>query len=372
MLTQRDVIRLMRDPSVETRVRTADRIATLFGESVLSDAERAIAGDIFRALTRDVAERVRAAISHRLKGSADLPHDVALQLASDVDAVSLPLLECSDVLTEWDLVEIVRGSGDSKRHAVARRPDVSERVQEALVDTGDAGVVATLLANPQAEIGEHALHRILDAFPDEARIHEPMAHRHTLPITIAERLVAIVSEELREHLATHHALSPDIATDIIRHAREQATLTLAGSEQATQRLVEQLHRNGRLTPSIILRAICTGDLGFFEVALAIRAGVASGNARLLIHDKGRLGLKALYDRAEMPDSHFVMVRSALDILNETAFDGEANDQARFRRRVVERVLTQFDDAIDAGDDGIEYLLSRLSTGPGRPRLVPVD
>jgi uncharacterized protein (DUF2336 family) len=368
MLTQRDVIRLMRDPSVDTRVQTVERIATLFGQSVLSETERAIAGDIFRVMTRDVAERVRTALSEHLKTVTDLPHDVALQLASDVDAVSLPMLESSQVLTEWDLVEIVRGAGNTKRQAVARRPGVTERVQDALIDTEEAEVVATLLGNPAAEIGEGSLHRILDIFPEDATVHSPMAHRGALPVTIAERLVAIVSEELREHLATHHALSPDITSDIIRQAREQATLGLASGEEATRRLVDQLHRNGRLTASIVLRAVCSGDLSFFEQAMAIRAGVAHSNARLLIHDKGELGLRALYQRAEMPATHFPLARAALDVLNETALDGEADDLPRFRRRVIERLLTG---AEPSEDDSVEYLLSQLTFGPPVARLTPV-
>ena len=44
-------------------------------------------------------------------------------------------------------------------------------------------------------------------------------------------------------------------------------------------LVEALVRNRRLTPSILLRAICVGDLGFFKAALAKMAGISVLNAR---------------------------------------------------------------------------------------------
>lgn len=361
MLTQGDVIRLMRDPSVDTRLQTAERIATVFARKELSDTERAIAGDIFRIMTRDVAERVRAALSSRLKDSPDLPHDVALQLASDVDSVALPMLESSSVLTEGDLVEIVRGAGTDRRQAVARRPGVTAPVQDALIETEDAAAVATLLSNAQAAISERSLQRILDTFPADERVHRPMVHRPELPVAIAERLVTMVSEELRGYLAMHHVLSPDLASAIIQQARELATLGLATNEDATGRLVEQLHRNGRLSTSIVLRAVCSGDLAFFEYALAIRAGIAVDNARQLIHDKGALGLKALYQRAEMPVAHFALARAAVDVMRETAFDGEKNDRARFRRKVIERVLTMMEP--DVGEDSIEYLLAQLGGVP---------
>ena len=53
-----------------------------------------------------------------------------------------------------------------------------------------------------------------------------VAHRSDLPVTIAERLVAAVSESLRDYLLTKRELSPDQAADLVLQAREKATLGL--------------------------------------------------------------------------------------------------------------------------------------------------
>ena len=43
------------------------------------------------------------------------------------------------------------------------------------------------------------------------------------------------------------------------------------------------------------------------------------------------------------------------------YDGGADDQERFRRRMIERIITNFDDPDSAmGDDNIEYLLAQLT------------
>ncbi len=55
--------------------------------------------------------RVREALAAHLKNSPDLAHDVAVALARDVDSVSLPMLKFSEVLTDEDLIEIVRDQG---------------------------------------------------------------------------------------------------------------------------------------------------------------------------------------------------------------------------------------------------------------------
>ncbi|MCK5747439.1 MAG: hypothetical protein KAH44_14560, partial [Oricola sp.] len=49
-------------------------------------------------------------------------------------------------------------------------------------------------------------------------------------------------------------------------------------------------------------------------------------------------------------------KAAVNVFHETAYDGGPNDRARFRARMIERVLTQFQ-AIPKDD--LEYLLEKL-------------
>ena len=58
-------------------------------------------------MIKDAEVRVREALAQNLKENPDLPHDVALSLAQDVDQVALPILQFSDVLTDDDLIEII-------------------------------------------------------------------------------------------------------------------------------------------------------------------------------------------------------------------------------------------------------------------------
>jgi uncharacterized protein (DUF2336 family) len=182
--------------------------------------------------------------------------------------------------------------------------------------------------------------------------------REKLPATVAERLVTMVSKALQTHLVRQHALAPQTAADIVLKSREHEIirLSLGASDSDLRQMVSQMHRNGRLTPSLIMRALCTGDIGFFEAAMAIRGNIPVDNAQILIHDASRKGLEALYRKAEMPDSLYPAVRAAVDVVDETGFDGEARDLERFRSRVITRVLTLVDD-VDSSD--ADYLLDKL-------------
>lgn len=358
-LTSDDVAKLLQDPSPENRAGAAEKVGTQFAQGELSDSERAIAEDIFKAMVKDAEVRVRKALSETLKDNPDVPHEVATSLAKDVADVAIPMIESSSVLTDEDLREIVKTKGAEHQVAIAGRDEVSADVADMLVDTGNEQVVATLVGNDGADIKESTLERVLDEFGDSELVNAPMAQRTKLPIAVAERLVTLVTENLQQHIMTHHELSTETATDLLMSSREQATVSLleTGSDAMdVLKLVDQLKKHGRLTPTLVIRAICMGDMTFFEAALAKLAGIPVCNAYVLVHDKGEMGLERLFGAADMPE-HFVRVaRAALSVAGEMNITS-GDDREQFRQVMIERVLTFVEDDFDT--ENLDYLIGKL-------------
>ena len=85
------------------------------------------------------------------------------------------------------------------------------------------------------------------------------------------------------------------------------------------------------------------------------------NTRNLIHDSGPLGLKAIYDRAGLPEGQYPAVRAAIDVARETDYDGRECDRERYSRRMIERILTQYGDlGVEFESDDLEYLLAKMA------------
>ena len=254
---------------------------------------------------------------------------------------------------------------------MAGRAQVSEALADALVGSGHGEAVARLVANPGARLSEGALSRVLDKFGSREDVTTPLVHRERLPIAVAERLLMLVSDALRQRLVVCHDLPPQLAGDVILQTRERAIVGMLGegeSEADVTRLVEQLHVNRRLTPSLIVRALCMGDITFFEAAVAALVRIPLANARALIHDRGPLGLEALYVKAGLPESLFPAVRTAVTVIHETDYDGGPHDRDRFRLKVMERILTQFEHLGAIGADTLDYLIAKLEkfeAGEGR-------
>ncbi len=58
----------------------------------------------------------------------------------------------------------------------------------------------------------------------------------------------------------------------------------------------------------------------------------------------------------MPEALFSAVQAAIDVVDETGFDGNERDLERFRARVITRVLTMAG-SVDAAD--ADYLIDKL-------------
>ncbi len=361
-LSQEDVKRLVSDPSAQSRADMAEKVARQFSGGVLTDAERALAESIFRIMIKDVALQVRLALSEELKKCPDISHDIAISLAEENEEISLPFIQSSLALTDDDLIKIARSDNENKQAAIAGRKTVSEKISTVLADIGSARVLETLVSNSGAEISEASFNKIIDRHGDNENLQAALAGRQYLPVGTVENLVVMVSEALRKQIISKHGISPETAERLIRESREATTLTLVApwsNEQEVAKLVASLLENKRLTPTIVFRSLCAGSISFFEHALAALAQIPLVNARTLIHDKGVLGLEALYEKAGLPQEMFSVFRIAIDAFNKIELDGEEYDVERFTRRMMEQITTASGEDSTMDPEDIDFLLDRL-------------
>ncbi|MEO1040395.1 MAG: DUF2336 domain-containing protein [Pseudomonadota bacterium] len=359
-LTRDDIARLTADTDPEARAIAARKLCTRIAGKSLSDEERGAAEAILRILAEDAAEIVRRAMAVTLKRSAHLPRDVARRLADDVESIAVPVIVESPSLMDEDLVEIVRNGAAIRQTAVASRASVSAPVVKEIVMRGSASAVGAAAANDGAAFDSDCYAITLKRFDQRADVLERFVDRKTLPLEVTERLISRISDEAMQRLVSRHALPAQLAVELSEGARERATIDLveqAGLSDDPRRFVQQLQMNGRLSPSLILRALFRGHISFFEHAIAELAGVDHAKAWMLIHDAGPLGLQAVFDRTGLPPRILSAIKAALSAYHSLEVGpGGPGDAARFRKRLTERIFTQFQGAPEAD---LMYCLERL-------------
>jgi uncharacterized protein (DUF2336 family) len=359
-LTETDIRTLVRGDSVEDRAAAAHKFCRRV-EAGLPQEERDAAAEVLRFLALDAEELVRRALAVTLKRSPDLPHDVALALARDVDSVATPLLRFSPVFSDEDLAEIIEHADELKQIAVACRASLSTTVTGALAEYGCEPAVRAACANDNADFAETALQTALVRFERSEALAVAMAFRKALPPSIAEKLVSRVSDQVRQHLIDQHGLSPETALNAALAVRERATVDLvdqAGQTTDLKAFCAHLHAQERLTPSLLLRALVCGNISFFEWSLAELTGVPHHRVWVMVHDAGPLGLRAIYQRAALPDTLYPAFRAAVDSFHALHLEGGDLDLPQFQERLMQRFLTQNE---GGAREDVDYLLARLDS-----------
>ena len=139
-------------------------------------------------MAQDAAVLVRRALAVALKNSPRLPREIAVKLAQDVDSIALPVIINSPMLTDADLVEIVRLCPVEKQVAVAGRESLSVTVTGAISTYAAPAAVERALANDNAAFDEDGLAVVIDRFEGVSEVMRAMVRRRELPVAITEKL----------------------------------------------------------------------------------------------------------------------------------------------------------------------------------------
>jgi uncharacterized protein (DUF2336 family) len=369
MLSMLDVQRLMNEPQNGGKAELATAVASAYNGE-LRPAERELAEDIIRRMLKEIDVTVRQSLSEVLHANKTLPREIALAIANDVAEVATPMLHHSLIFSDKDLIEIIRNRPQPHQIAVAQRNKVSEPVSQALIDTGDTNVVTMLMGNEGAEISEQGYGKVIDFFSGQEVVMESVVSRATLPANIIDRLISVVSDNLRLAMALKHDLPLDIAETAILFARERATLELWPDRiepSEVNDLVERLYDADRLTNTLMLRALCEGDFAFFTVALAKSASVPPEDAWQLMHDENETKLIPICRRAGFDKQMRDMTLFAVRLAKSIDTPNEIEARWHYRTDIVRKFRAIWPD-LERGDvEGLLQYLFADGVGGKSPR-----
>jgi len=290
------------DDDSEVRIELARKIARLIpGLSQEENAQiRERTVKILQTLAEDTLPKVRAVLAEEIKRSAMVPKDVVRRLASDVeDAVACPILEYSPLLGDDDLREIIAaGITDGALVAIARREHVSEEVSDDIAATLEIPAVAALLANPNSQIREETLDRIIDQARDIESLHAPLALRPQLSIRAMKRIAGFVASALVHRMLERNPIDEAAADDILERVRERLSTEglEADSEDQSESLAEQaqdLHRRGRLDDEFIIEQIESNRRALVHHCLVVMADLPLETVRKILSSKSGRAVTAL-------------------------------------------------------------------------------
>lgn len=353
-------LKLARDRSQEVRAGLAGKVQRLLPEMPQGqqDAARARVMQTLEVLAKDTVVQIRAVVAQTLKDVPDAPPDLVRQLARDAElSVASPILQFSPLLTDEDLLDIIRGEhAEGALSAVARRSNVAEAISDALVESDDSAAVASLLANKSAQIREETLDLIVDRAPTRAEWHGPLVDRPSLTPKAALKIAAFVAEALSQRLQARPDLDPatrDAVTAEVRKRLAQAASgtasadadprkrTLAdpvwatgksgaGGEGASETVgdkVKRLRREKKLDDAAVTAAAQAGEKLFVKLALAELATIRAEVIDKILTARSAKGIIAVCWKAKLKLPTAVAIQQKTlsmppkSVLSGTKWDG---------------------------------------------------
>ncbi|MBI1245197.1 MAG: DUF2336 domain-containing protein [Alphaproteobacteria bacterium] len=322
-------LKLARDQSEDVRAGLAGKVQRLLpglkpGEQ---DAARTRVMQTLEVLAKDTATRIRAVVADTLKDVPDAPADLVRQLARDTElAVASPVLQFSPLLTDDDLLEIIRGRhAEGALSAVARRSNVAEAISDAIVAIDDVDAVTTLLGNPSAQIREETLDLIVDRAPTRPSWHGGLVDRPKLPASAAIRIAAFVADALSQRLAQRPDLDAAtreaVASEVRKRISEAGAARDGGSGAGARKRnladpewagaggngdgetvgdkVKRLRREKKLDDAAVTAAAQNGEKLFVKLALAELGGTRADAIDKILNARSAKGIIAACWKAKL-------------------------------------------------------------------------
>lgn len=244
------------------------------GHISTSPEERALAREVLSRLAKDVEMSIRIALAERLADAGDAPHDLILLLANDAIEIARPVLLRSPLLTGDDLLSVIASASVDHHVAIAERPDICERVSDALAQSPSEQVVVALVRNRTAKIGAETFGRLARRAEEWENLREPLVSRADLPPAISEKLVQWVRDGLKTALSQRFPeFAPHLGKALDRTAESVANGQVESNERTAQRLIKKLAVSGLLKPSFLIRVLNQGQMDLFEYGFATLLGV---------------------------------------------------------------------------------------------------
>jgi uncharacterized protein (DUF2336 family) len=256
----------------------------------LTSRERELMRDILERLAENVEMTIRIALAERLADDITAPHDLILLLADDRIVVARPLILRSALLSDADMLNLIAEASVAHHEIVAQRPNIGERVTEALSKSEAETVLVALVKNATAHIGSHTYETLVEKSRRFAGIQEPLVHRDDMPPTLATRMTAWVSDALKAHIARNFDVPAvkvaDALDDVDNAINSAPPPPRVTPTEGAQKLIDKLSGAGQLKAGFLLRVLHQGQADLFDLAFARLLSMNLDETRKALYDHG--------------------------------------------------------------------------------------
>ena len=272
------LIALARSRSTDDRQRLLLAVAALCDANPPGVELSPILSEIFMTLAHQAEREIRAVLADRLATAEWAPPALIHMLALDDIEIARPIIAASPLLKDDDLIRMLVEATLEHHIEVARRPHLSGRVADAVIDQAEPAALTALAGNRTAEISDESLRRLVDHSRRVAGLRAPLVRHPRLNEQLAGQLYQWVGQALRQSIGERFRIDETALAQAVDSAVASRTATWGAQtspkpvdpiqSEMERRLVDKLKAAGQLRAGFVVRAVREDRRSLFEHALA--------------------------------------------------------------------------------------------------------
>lgn len=327
----------------EARVALARQLASLVADPDTPAVEREQVVPIMLKLATDADRAVRIALAEELAHVQALNQDLIFAIVADENDIALPFLSATPALNPWHMQAILRVGDDARQATVASRRDIAADAVSFIVRSGTASAVASLLDNAKAKLKPADLQHIHSRLGQAPEVVERLLARRDLPIDVRLVQAKRAAVRMRQLMAERGWLAANDAADIVADAEEGTVLQVLKQAELPQRMqgMAYLAAHNELTPSLVVRAACLGEMDVVAAALSHLTGQQPDRILGQMRARGGHGMRSLLNRSMLPSGCHAIVSAACEVTAQITEEGIEMDADGFGRRLLETLMINF-------------------------------
>jgi uncharacterized protein (DUF2336 family) len=337
-------LEVIENGSARARLTLASQLARFLADPQTSEDEREQVVPVVLKLAVDPAADVRRCLAEGLCQIVNLHADILFSVVSDDDDIALPFLAITPALNHWHMLAVLRVGDEARQSVIAERPDLSPEALAFIVQSAAIEACLRLFDNPAVRLSDLDYHALYDRLGHAPEMAERLMACPDLPLDIRIMQAKRASNRMHQLMAERGWIPANDAAELVADAEETAVLRILveASETELANVVGFLVQRAMLTPSIILRAACLGEMHVVERALAHLAGAPVTRARELMTGRGLGGFKGLHARSGLPSSCYGLLQASCDVARDEREEGITLDSEGFGRRLIEALMTRYE------------------------------
>lgn len=333
--------RVLETGSVAERVALASQLAQLACDEKASGIEREAIVPALMRLSKDDTREVRSVLAGKLAHCATLHHDIVFSIVADDEEIALPFLSETTAIDRLRALAILKVGDKPRQIILAGKAGLHADVVSFICDICDAEVCVTLLDNHDVHIKATDYRRLYVRFRDNADVTEGLLKRQDLPLEVRILQAKRAAGNVQRLMAERGWIDARDAETIIVDAEETTLLQILAqaSEHRLDDLVPFLSSKSLLTPSLILRAACHGNLAMVVRSLAYLGDVSTGKVQKAVDKQSFSAIRSVYNRAGLPRNCVAIVNAAVVAKGQVAQMPDASARQRYGALLVEHLMT---------------------------------